>query len=623
LKVREILTEKEGEKLFLLGNEAAVRGALEGGVSIASTYPGTPSSEIGDVFYKIAREAGVYFEFSSNEKVALEVSVAAAAAGLRSFVFMKHVGLNVAADSFMSAAYTGVRGGMIVLSADDPSMYSSQNEQDNRIMARLAGIPLLEPSNPQEVKDLMKFGFDLSEQFKIPVLMRTTTRISHMRGVVNLGAIIKGKEKGYFKKNPEQYVVMPTYSVKMRKKLMEKLDKIEEIANNSPLNKTIDRGGKTLGIVTSGGAFNCAMDVVSENNLKVKILKLTFSYPFPEKLLLDFINSVDNILVAEEVEPVMEKEVLAIIGKYNIKKKVYGKLDGTLPRIYEYNPDIISFGIAKIVDKELVKREKFSTKLSLPLRSAVLCPGCPHRATYFALKKAIKKLKLKEEEIIYSTDIGCYALGLEPPYKMGDYCISMGSSLGIGCGFSRATNQKVISFIGDSTFLHAGIPPLINAVHNKEKILLVVMDNRITGMTGGQTNPGIPVDGMGNPAPEVSIEKIVRGVGAGLVKSINPVDLKETEEVFKEALRFEGVAVVIAKHPCAMITDAENRKKGISVKYSINQEECTKCLICVKNFTCPAFFIKKDGSVSINPLLCDGCGVCTQICPKKAIEVKK
>jgi indolepyruvate ferredoxin oxidoreductase alpha subunit len=199
----------------------------------------------------------------------------------------------------------------------------------------------------------------------------------------------------------------------------------------------------------------------------------------------------------------------------------------------------------------------------------------------------------------------------------------MGSSLGIGCGFSRATNQKVISFIGDSTFFHAGIPPLINAVHNKEKILLVVMDNRITGMTGGQTNPGIPVDGMGNPAPEVSIEKIVRGVGAGLVKSIDPVDLKETEEVFKEALRFEGVAVVIAKHPCAMITDAENRKKGISVKYSINQEDCTKCLICVKNFTCPAIYIEKDGFVNINPLLCDGCGVCAQICPKKAIEVKK
>jgi len=623
LKVKEILTEKEGRKLFLLGNEAAVRGALEGGVSVVSTYPGTPSSEIGNVFYKIAREAGVYFEFSSNEKVALEVSVAAAAAGLRSFVFMKHVGLNVAADSFISAVYTGVRGGMIVLSADDPSMHSSQNEQDNRIMARLAGIPLLEPSNPQEVKDLMKFGFDLSEQFKIPVLIRTTTRISHMRGVVNLGTVIRGEEKGYFKKDPSQFIVTPAYVVKMRKELIKKLNQIEKKTENSPLNKIIDTGGREIGIITSGSAFNYVMDVVSENNLKVKILKLTFSYPFPEKLVLDFINSVDNILVAEEVEPVMEKEVLAIIGKYNIKKKVYGKLDGTLPRIYEYNPDIISFGMAKIVDKELIKREKYSTKLSLPLRSAVLCPGCPHRATYFALKKAIKKLKLKEEEIIYSTDIGCYALGLEPPYNMGDYCISMGSSLGIGCGFSRATNQKVISFIGDSTFFHAGIPPLINAVHNKDKILLVVMDNRITGMTGGQTNPGVPVDGMGNSAPEVSIEKIARGVGVGLVKTTDPVDLKETEEVFKEALQFEGVAVVITKHPCAMITDAENRKKGISIKYTINQEECTKCLICVKNFTCPAIYIEKDGFVNINPLLCDGCGVCAQVCPKKAIEVKK
>ena len=623
MKVKEILTEKEGGKLFLLGNEAAVRGALESGVSVISTYPGTPSSEIGDVFYKIAREAKVYFEFSSNEKVALEVSTAAAAAGLRSFVFMKHVGLNVAADSFMSIIYTGVQGGMIVLSADDPSMHSSQNEQDNRIMARLAGIPLLEPSNPQEVKDQMKYGFELSEKFKIPVLMRTTTRISHMRGVVNLGSTIKGKEKGYFKKNPEQYVVMPTYSVKMRKKLMEKLYKIKETANNSPLNKIIDTGGKTLGIVTSGGVFNYTMDVVSENDLKVKILKLGFSYPFPEKFVLDFINSVDNILVVEEVEPVMEKEILAIVGKHNIEKKIFGKLDGTLPRIYEYNPDIVSAGIAKIINKEIINREKFSTKLPLPLRPPVLCPGCPHRGASFALKKAIKKLKLKEEDIIYSSDIGCYALAIQAPYKMADYCISMGSSIGIGCGFAKATNQKVISFIGDSTFFHAGVPPLINAVHNKDNILTVILDNRITGMTGGQTNPGVPIDGMGNPAPEVSIEGIVKGLGVEFVKTVDPFNLKETEKVFKEAILCEGVAVVITKHPCALITDAENRKKGISIKYTINQEECTKCLICVKNFTCPAFSIEKDGSVSINPLLCDGCGVCSQVCPKEAIEVKR
>jgi len=623
LKVKEILTEKEGGKLFLLGNEAAVRGALESGVSLVSTYPGTPSSEIGNVFYKIANDAGVYFEFSSNEKVALEVSAAAAASGLRSFVFMKHVGLNVAADSFMSTVYTGVKGGMIVLSADDPSMYSSQNEQDNRIMARLGGIPLLEPSNPQEVKDLMKFGFELSEKYEIPVLMRTTTRISHMRGVVELGPVVKGKEKGFFQKNPGQYVVMPAYAVKMREKLMNKLGMIKEDANHSSLNKTIDMGGKSLGIVTSGGAYNYVMDVVNENDLKVKILKLAFSHPFPEKLVLDFISSVDNILVVEEVEPVMENEILAIIGKNNLDKKVHGKLDGTLPRIYEYNPDIISLGMAKIVDKKIKKREKFVTKLPLPLRPPVLCPGCPHRATSFALKKAIKKLKIKEEDIIYSSDIGCYALAIQEPYKMADYCISMGSSIGIGCGFAKATDQKVISFIGDSTFFHAGMAGLVNAVHNKDNLLLVIQDNRITGMTGGQTNPGTPLDGMGNPAPEVSLEGIAKGSGADFVKTVDPFNMKETEQVFKDALQCNGVAVVITKHPCAMLTDAKNRKKGINIKYFVNQEKCINCMICVKDFTCPAFYIEKDGSVNINPLLCDGCGVCVQVCPKKAIEVKE
>jgi indolepyruvate ferredoxin oxidoreductase alpha subunit len=623
LKVKEILTGKEGGKLFLLGNEAAVRGALESGVSLVSTYPGTPSSEIGNVFYKIANDAGVYFEFSSNEKVALEVSAAAAASGLRSFVFMKHVGLNVAADSFMSTVYTGVKGGMIVLSADDPSMYSSQNEQDNRIMARLAGIPLLEPSNPQEVKDFMKYGFELSEKYEIPVLMRTTTRVSHMRGVVELGQVVKGKEKGFFKKNQQQYVVVPAYVIKLRKKLIEKLDRIKEDANHSSLNKAIDKGGKSLGIITSGGAYNYVTDVVSENDLKVKILKLAFTHPFPEKPVLEFINNVDNILVVEEVEPVMENEVLAIIGKYNIRKKVYGKLDGTLPRIYEFNPDIISKGMAKIIDKPFIKREIMSTDLSLPIRPPVLCPGCPHRGTYFALKKAIKKMKIKEEDVIYSSDIGCYALALQSPYKMADYCISMGSSLGIGCGFAKSTDQKVISFIGDSTFFHAGMAGLVNAVHNKVNLLLVILDNRITGMTGGQTNPGTPLDGMGNPAPEVSIEGIVQGAGAEFVKTVDPFDLKETEKVFKEALQCEGVRVVITKHPCAMLTDTQNRRKGINIKYTVNQEKCIKCLICVKNFTCPAIYIKKDGSVNINPLLCDGCGVCVQVCPKKAIEVKK
>lgn len=621
LKIKEILTAEEGRKLFLLGNEAAVRGALEAGVSVASTYPGTPSSEIGDVFCNLAREAGIYFEFSVNEKVAFEVSTAAAAGGLRSFVFMKHVGLNVAADALMSTVYTGVKGGMIILSADDPSMHSSQNEQDNRIIARLANIPLLEPSNPQEVKDLIKFGLDISEQFEIPILLRTTTRISHMRGVVTLGKVIAGKKKGIFKKDPSKYVVVPQFVVQMRKRLQEKIIQIQKIADKSNLNKIIDMKGKELGIITSGAAFNYVIDVVQGKGLKARILKLTFSYPFPEQTVLDFVNTVDKVLIAEEVEPVIEKEVLALFGRYGINKRLYGKLDGSLPIIYEFNPDIVSSGIEKIINRKLRGRKSLKSQLPLPLRSPVLCPGCPHRPAYYALKKAIKKLKLKEEDIIYSSDIGCYALALQPPYEMADYCICMGSSLGIGSGFTKTTSQRVVAFIGDSTFFHGGMPGLVNAIHHKEKLLLVVMDNRTTAMTGGQPHPGVPLDGMGNPAREISIEEVARGMGAGLVKTVDPFNLKETEEIFIEALRFEEVAVVITKHPCAMITAARNKQSGKKTGYKINQKKCIRCLLCVKSFTCPAFFINKDDSVNINSLLCNGCGVCVQICPKEAIEV--
>ncbi|GAB4112361.1 MAG: indolepyruvate ferredoxin oxidoreductase subunit alpha [Candidatus Caldatribacteriota bacterium] len=623
MKIKEILTSKEGEKLFLLGNEAAVRGALEGGISVASTYPGTPSSEIGDVLSNLAKEAGIYFEFSTNEKVAFEVSTAAAVVGLRSFVFMKHVGLNVAADAFMSTVYTGVKGGMIILSADDPSMHSSQNEQDNRIMARLAHIPLLEPSNPQEVKDLMKFGLDVSEKFEIPVLLRTTTRISHMRGVVNVGKIIPGKKKGVFKKDPSKYVVVPQFVVKMRQRLQEKIIQIQKMVEKSNLNRIIDTGGKELGIITSGAAYNYVIDMVQEKGLKVRILKLTFSYPFPEQKVLDFINTVDRILIVEEVEPVMEKEVLSLLGKHSLNKRVYGKLDGSLPIMYEFNPDVISTGIEKIIQGKLKKEANLKSQLPLPVRPPVLCPGCPHRPAYYALKRAIQKLKLNEEDIIYSSDIGCYALALQPPYNMADYCICMGSSLGVGSGFTKATSQRVIAIIGDSTFFHGGMPGLINAIHHQEKLLLVVMDNRTTGMTGGQPHPGVPLDGMKNPAREISIEEVVKGMGVGFIKTVDPFNLKETEEIFIEALKFEEVAVVITKHPCAMITAAENNKNKKKLRYKINQEKCSRCLLCIKNFTCPAFFIDQNNLVNINPLLCNGCGVCIQICPKKAIEVIK
>lgn len=622
MKIQDIYEKKQGEKLFLLGNEAAVRGALEAGISFASTYPGTPSSEIGNVLARIAEEVGVYFEFSVNEKVALEVSAAAAAAGLRSFVFMKHVGLNVAADAFMSTAYTGVRGGMIILSADDPSMHSSQNEQDNRIMAQLAGVPVLEPSHPQEMKDFMIYGINISEQFKIPVMIRTTTRVSHMRGVVELGEIKPGEKVGFFKKEEPGFTIAPAFARKMRQELIKKLNQLEVIGNTSPLNKVVRKNNKNeIGIITSGVSYNYVLDTVNKYSLPVNILKLGFCYPFPRELMKNFIANLDKIIVVEEVEPFLEKEVLSIIGQEGWQKKVYGKLDHTLPHIYEYNPDIIEQGLTQVLKVEVAEKNPgidFSG-LTPPLRPPVLCPGCPHRSTIYAIKKAVQGLKIKKENIIYSNDIGCYTLAMQPPYYMADYGICMGSSIGIASGMSKATKQKIVALIGDSTFFHAGIPPLINAVHQKANIMVVILDNEVTAMTGGQPNPGILTDRGGEKSTVVSIEELSKAAGAGYVKVIDPVDLENSVEVFKKGLQFEGVSVIISRSPCVMFVKREKER----LTYQINQDKCTRCLICLRQFNCPAIFQREDGSIDINYLLCTDCGYCVQVCPQKAIEVKK
>ncbi|MGZ7067609.1 MAG: thiamine pyrophosphate-dependent enzyme [Methanobacterium sp.] len=647
----------EGEKLFLLGNEATVRGAIECGVRVAATYPGTPSSEIGDVLSKIAKDTDIYFEFSTNEKVAMEVAAAAAASGLRSLAFMKHVGLNVAADSFMSTVYSGVDGGMIVLSTDDPSMFSSQNEQDNRHYARIANVPMMEPSDPQEIKDLMEYGYQLSEEYKIPVLMRTTTRVSHMRGIVELGPKGTNKKRGYFRKDPERFVPVPSSARIMHQNLVLKMEKIQDIVNESPYNQIFDKNGK-IGIITSGSAFNYVMDVIDENELAVNVLKVTLSYPFPEKRVLEFIKGLESVIVVEEVDPVMENEVLAVIGKYGLNKKVYGKLDGTFPMIYEYSPDIIlealkhlcsnaqiearkiqgifeieentkyflnpknKFfedlqGLKKIIEIEKDEKVINYSDIPLPSRPPTLCPGCPHRATYYAVKKAVNDLNL---DVIYPTDIGCYTLGIESPYEMADYLLSMGSSIGTSCGFSKSVDQSIVSFIGDSTFFHAGIPPLINAVHNKDRFVLVILDNRTTAMTGGQPHPGLPVDGLGDEAPALSIEKIVEAVGVEFLEVINPLNIKKSQEIFKKALLFNGVAVVISKYPCMLIKD-ERKKKTVVV--DVDSDKCDECLECLENLTCPAIFISKDGSVNVDSSMCRGCTVCIQMCSKNAIKVKK
>ncbi|AMK14855.1 indolepyruvate ferredoxin oxidoreductase subunit alpha [Methanobrevibacter olleyae] len=657
----QLVTSKKGDKLFLLGNEAAVRGAIEAGVSVAATYPGTPSSEIGNILSVVAKNAEMYFEFSANEKVAMEVAATAAASGIRSFTFMKHVGLNVAADSFMTTAYSGLKGGMIVLVADDPSLFSSQNEQDTRNYSRLSSIPILEPSSPQEIKDMMVYGFDLSETFGIPVILRTSTRVSHMRGIVECGEISKPKSttkeitsdkhwlKGYFVKNPREFVPVPANALEMHERLVAKIEKIEEIANESPINEVYSFESGALqgkyGVISSGGAFNYAYDVISQESLGMDILKLALSYPTPKDLIYDFCKNLDGVFIVEEVDPVLERDVLAVLGEYNLDCPVYGKFDGTFPMIHEFNLDIVKESFNKVISDlkddrefkedyksenaedfegnliEILEKMEFTDGLNellenIPTRAPTLCAGCSHRSAYFAAVKAYQELGYLSEDMIFASDIGCYTLGISPPYETADYLLSMGSSVGDGCGFSVATDQHVMSFIGDSTFFHSGLSPLVNAVHNKNKFVLTILDNRITAMTGGQPNPGIPVDGMGDEAPAIPIEDIVEAIGVKFLKIVNPHNIKKTVDIYKEALEYDGVAVVIARYPCTLIK-GQKKKAPMVIK-----DNCVKCLECVKTLACPAISYLND-KVIIDEALCKSCAVCIQVCPNKAIGVKK
>ena len=627
MNLKELVTGKTGEKQFLLGNEAAVRGVIEAGVSIAATYPGTPSSEIGNVLSVLAKDANIYFEFSTNEKVAMEVAATAAASGLRSFTFMKHVGMNVAADSFMTTAYSGVNGGMVILSADDPSLFSSQNEQDTRNYARLANVPILEPSNCQEVKDMVKYAFELSEQFNLPVIVRTTTRVSHMRGVVEFGEVMDNSsnndnhwKRGHFNKDPSKYVPVPAFAGDMHIRLWDQIHNISDVSNKSEFNEVVSLSdNKKYGIISSSSAYNYAHDVVKFNDLDVNILKLGFSYPLPDKKISEFLKDLDEVFVVEEVDPVMEKEVLAIIGRENLDVIVHGKLDDTFPLYHEFNSDIVAEGLNKIFNFKNDEDVNYSSSLNqlqddLPSRAPVLCAGCPHRAMYYGINKAIDELGLKTSDVVFASDIGCYTLGINPPYNAADYLLSMGSSVGDGCGFSVSTDQKVASFIGDSTFFHSGISPLINAVHNKHNFVLTVLDNRITAMTGGQPNPGIPVDGMGDEAPEISIRKLALACGCDFVRVINPFNLDQVIKTYVEAFQRDDTAVIVSKAPCTLI-------KGLTKKPPVSfiDKNCNNCDKCVSEFACPAIS-KINGKITIDQSQCDGCNVCIQVCKYGALE---
>ncbi len=530
------------KKKILLGNEAVVQGALEAGVRFVSAYPGTPSSEIGNIFGDIAKEYGVYFEFSTNEKVALEAAIGASFSGLKCLVSMKHFGLNVAVEALNPLVYTGTRGAMVILVADDPSCWSSgQSEQNTRAYAYLSHVPVLEPSDAQEAKDFIKKGFEISERFKIPVIIRITTRVAHQRMPVETGKVAfrKTVKKGKFVKNFKQFVTMPPRVLEMKEELLEKIKKIQEFAEKSELNFSEGRG--RIGIITSGISYLHVRETMKKMDLKMPVLKLGFFYPLPKKKIKGFVKKLDKVLIIEELEPFLEKEV-KIIAR-DLKVRVTG--EELVPVTRELNLEKVRKAIAEFSGKNYVPPRVKS--LELPKRFPRLCRGCPYWLVFSAVKKAAPK------STIYGGDIGCYMLAGFPPHNLQDYLFCMGSSIGIGHGIKKSTDQKVIAFIGDSTFFHAGIPALVNTVFNKSNPLIIVMDNRITAMTGQQPNPGVGKTGMGEPTKEIGIEDIARACGVKYAKTIDPARIEELQKTIKDFLKKETASVIVVRRPCIQI----------------------------------------------------------------------
>ena len=615
--MHKLLNDSPGEKIMLLGNEAIARGAVEAGVAFATTYPGTPSSEISLNLFQMSQESDLYFEYSTNEKVALEVAAAAANSGLRTFCMMKHVGLNVAADPLMTLAYVGVTGGMVILSADDPAMFSSQNEQDNRYYAKFGGLPMLEPSSVAEAKDTIKEAFELSESLGQPVLLRTTTRINHSNAYVTFGEIQKPRTQGHFIRDPHRCVTVPAVARGLHVKLLEKLDKATESAESSKFN--FIQGNGKFGIVTNGVSFHYAEDAVKDLNIEdqIRILRMGFSNPLPEKMIKNFLKDCEKVLVIEEGEPFMEESVKAFGQEAGVVIPINGKTKELFSRLSEYDPAMVREKIASYFNIDYTPSVKLDTAdiPELPMRPPNLCSGCSHRATFYEVKQAAKDM-----DIICPTDIGCYTLGFLPPLSMGDFVICMGSSVSSSCGFSQASDQKVVSFIGDSTFFHSGITGLVNAVFNNHNFTLVILENDITAMTGHQPHPGVDMERFGLEGyGRINIEKLVKTLGVEHVSVVKPFKVKKSIETIREALEYKGVSVIISQEPCALYAKSIKLLKPRAFTVS---DKCMDHKDCINSIACPSFYIE-DNKVKIDADTCVGCALCAQICPENAIRPLK
>ena len=576
------------QKVMMLGNAAIARGAFEAGVKVSSAYPGTPSTEISECLVEYKDD--VYEEWAPNEKVAAEVAVGASISGVRAMACMKHVGLNVASDPLYSVSYMGVNAGLVFVVADDPGLYSSQNEQDTRMVARAAQIPVIEPSNSSEAKDFIKVAFELSEQFDRPFIYRTTTRLAHSQGMVELNDRENIEDKPY-EKNIAKYVMMPG-NAKRRHVDIEKMNSLlKEAANTLTINK-VEMNDTKIGVITSGIPYQYVKEALPE----ASVLKLGMVNPLPEKLIRDFASKVDELYIVEELDPVIELQVKA----WGIKctgKKIFTVLG-------EYSANMIRKAILK---EEVDMIKPFET----PVRPPILCPGCPHRATYSVLKK----LKLHA-----AGDIGCYTLGAVAPLSVVDTTMCMGSSISTLHGMEKAKGKEYIknwvAVIGDSTFLHTGVNSLMNMVYNKGTGTVIILDNSTTGMTGHQDHAATGKTLQGEATYSVNLVELCNALGVRHVNVVNPFDIKRFEQVVKEEVARDEVSVIISQAPCVLLT---KEKKPV---YISDPQKCMKCGMCMKP-GCPAMSRNEDGTINIDQTMCTGCGLCKSYCKFGAISLKK
>jgi indolepyruvate ferredoxin oxidoreductase, alpha subunit len=587
---------------MLSGNEAVARGMWEAGVEVASAYPGTPSTEILENY---ARFPNVYAEWASNEKVAVDVAIGAAYAGRRGMAIMKHVGLNVAADSFMYASMTGLEAGLVIVSADDPAMHSSQNEQDNRTLAKFGRVPCLEPSDSQEAKDMVAVAFELSERFDTPVLLRLTTRICHSTSSVELGeCTYQPSEPKPFPRNPVKYVMVPGNAIKRHPVIEQRIHQIAEFAESFSFNRT--EPGGSLGIITCGVAYQYAREVFP----KASILRLGMTWPLPVKKIREFARSMKRVIVIEELDPFLE-DGIKLMGIQVEGKSIF-------PITGEFDPRVVREAAIRsgLLPKSAhipIMEDKMDP---LPGRPPVLCPGCPHRPTFYVLNKL---------KVPVNGDIGCYTLALIPPLSAIHTCGCMGAGIGVAHGAAKAGSpEHHVAVIGDSTFFHTGIPALVNVVYNHSPVTTVILDNRITGMTGHQDNPGTGRTLLGKETVAIKFEPLVRALGVQHVSTVPGFDVKAIEKTLREYVKLDEPTVLIVEEPCTLLPDMRKRW----VPLDVLAEECNGCTLCFR-IGCPAI-LKSDEldektqrpKALIDPEQCTGCEVCAQICPRKAITFK-